>query len=353
MSTQRLKSEPIDRTSWGATIAARVRPFRRNMVRAVLALVLVGGLVQGVLLPATAQATHLCAVGLPVHFTPDPAASVWDVEGKITSFDRVNRTMTANGMTMSIPPTVLIKTNDLDQPVGNITFDFLTDPALEAVRTVIGGTAIAGGAAVFTAEVGGTCMSLVADSVFVELAENGLIGPLMSVDVAGGSFVVNGATIRMNTDPRFPSDLHDLGGNPITVADLVGNEGALMDVGGYFDPVAGVLFGTLVEAPILTVQPGKDTVAIERAQGRLGEMRVRGLVSRHPDTGLFVASVNVFAGTINAAGTGCDGSLLGPAAVDAVDGSFEFRLRQAGFVPPANVCVASPGGGVAERSLIQ
>lgn len=350
MSTQQLESTPIDRTSGAPATAALTRLFHRNVVRAMLALALVGGLAQGALLPATAHATHLCAVGLPVHFTPDPALA-WDVEGKITSFDRVNRTLTANGMTMSIPPTVLIKTNDLDQPVGNITFDFLTDPALEAVRTVIGGTAIAGGATIFTTEAGGTCMSLVADSVFVELAENGLIGPLMSVDVAGGSFVVNGTTIQMNTDPRFPSNLHDLGGNPITLADLVGNEGALMDVGGYYDAAAGILYGTLVEAPILILQPGKDTVVIEKAGGRSGEIRVVGLVSRHPGTGQFVASVDVYAGTINAAGTGCDGSLLGPAVVNSVDGSFDFRLRQAFFVPPPVVCVASPGGGVAERAV--
>ncbi|MBI4308662.1 MAG: hypothetical protein HY684_07650, partial [Chloroflexi bacterium] len=288
-----------------------------------------------------------------VHFTPpaDPALRVWDVEGRITAYNRANRTITANGMTFTLPATLMVKTLNLDQPVGNIPFadsdpatHDLTDPALEATRTIIGGTAIAGGNTVFTTQPAGTCMSLVATAVFVELAENGIIGPLMAVDVAGGSFVVNGATIRMNTDPRFPSDLLDLGGHPITVADLAGNEGSLVDVGGYYDPAAGVLYGTLVGTEVLQKQVGKDTAIIEKAQGKPGELRVIGLVSRHPDTNLFAASVAIHADTMNAAGTGCTGALLGSAAVDPAVGSFDFRLRNVS--PPTSVCVVSPNGGV-------
>ncbi|MBI4496989.1 MAG: hypothetical protein HY689_03695 [Chloroflexi bacterium] len=358
------------------TAVAFIRPRGSRvpafLLRVFLALVLaVTGL--GAFPPAPAGATHTCPAGsLPVHFTPpeDPALRIWEVEGKIAVFDTTARTMTANGLTFTIPSGLRIKTLDLDQPEGNLSFGEvlpsdpadptspplidLVDPALEAVRTVIGGTAIADGRAEFTTTVDGTCMSLSAESVFVELAENGIIGLLMSVDVADGSFVVDGATVRMNDDPRFPSDLLDLGGDPITLEQLVGNEGGLVDVGGYFE--AGELRGTAVQAEILQRLADRDTVAIERAQGRedRGELRVVGLVSPHPVTGQLAASVDLYDGTkngpTNAESTGCNGVLIGDnVEVDPVDGAFVFRER--GIDIPDTVCVVSPGGGVDDRPV--
>lgn len=312
--------------------------------------------------PATGA--HICADGsLPVHFTPpaDPALATWEVEGRIADYSRPGRTITANGITFHVPDGMMVKTNDLAQPVGNIPFadsdpatPDLTDPALEGIRTVRGGTAIAAGDSVFTpAAGGGTCMSLVATSVFVELAEHGLIGLLMSVNEADASFVVGGATIRMNTDPRFPSDLTDIGGNAITVADLVDNLGTLVDIGGYFE--GGILRGNFVEAAVLRKLAATDTVVIERAEGRSdkSELRAVGLVSRHPDTNSIAPSVNIYRGAVNASETACTGDLLGSAPVTAADGTFTFRRTVSPL--PATVCAQSTnpdGGGVDDIAVI-
>lgn len=85
-------------------------------------------------------------------------AAVFDVEGKITAFNRTSRTLTANGLTFTVPSVLLVETRDLDL-TGNITFDTLTDPTLEAQRSIIGGTVIATGTVSFTAVGTGFCTS--------------------------------------------------------------------------------------------------------------------------------------------------------------------------------------------------
>ncbi len=66
----------------------------------------------------------------------------------------------------------------------------------------------------------------------------------------------------MNPDPRFPREIIDLGGNPITLADLAGFEGTEVTVNGYFDSTLGMMCGTLIESSAIKAQPGVDGVAI-------------------------------------------------------------------------------------------
>jgi hypothetical protein len=124
-------------------------------------------------------------------------------------------------------------------------------------------------------EPGSYCMTLTATSVFTEVAKNMIIGPLMSVDADAGTFVINDTKVAMNTDTRFSSDLHDTGGDPLQLADLVGHEGALMDVNGYYHAGTGTMRGTVVEADLVRAAAGKDTVQVQRASGQL---RVNGVV---------------------------------------------------------------------------
>lgn len=321
-----------------------VRSSRYCILLCTSALLMVGSpLVSG-----TASAQALCT---PVDITPPAAAAVFDVEGKITAFDRTSRTLTANGLTFTVPSVLLVETRDLDL-TGNITFDTLTDPALEAQRSIIGGTTIATGTVSFTAVGTGFCVSFTATQVFVELAENGLVGLLSDIDPVNGSFRVNGVLVRMNTDPRFPGDLLDIGGNPITVAELVGFEGTEVSAGGYFDAAQGVLIGTAVETEALQSQPGTDSVAITRAEGRVGnaELRLEGVNTRSPQTGQFATSVSLHSGGLDAAGTGCAGAQLGTTAVSAVDGTWELRIRPIAQIP-AQVCAKSPLGGVTTRTV--
>jgi hypothetical protein len=296
-----------------------------------------------VLTSVTAMAQAPC---VPVDIGPptDPALQVFEVEGKIQSFNSTARTITANGMTIFIPTTVLVETRNLDL-TGNITFADLTDPTLEAQRSIIGGTVIASGDIVFSQTTGGNCVSMNATKVFVEFAENVIVGLLSNVDPAAGTFRVNGSLVRMNTDTRFPKDILDVGANQLTITDLASHEGEDITVNGYYDAAQNVVFGTLVETEFVKALPGQDGVAITRTEGRTGnrELRVEGLNARNPQ-GQFAASVTVFSGGLDATGAQCVGTQLGTAAVSTIDGSWSFRQRN--ITPPTQVCVKSPFGGI-------
>jgi hypothetical protein len=342
-----------------------VFPPSRHFPRVLSAVAVALAIAAGAL--PVAHATHTCpATSVSRQFVPsvDPALRTWDVEGKISAYSLENRTVTVNGLTLVIPPTLKVKTLDLDQPEGNLEFADgvlfdaatgagldLTDPGLDAIRTIIGGTMIAGGTLEFTTAATGTCMTLTANSVFIQPADSGIIGPLMGADGAAGTLLVNGSTIKMSMDPRFPSDLLDLEGAAITPADLVGYQGALVNVSGYYDAQSGILMGTLVQAEVLKPSPDRDNVAIEAASFAQGRLHVIGALSMKPD-GTFASSVDVYVGTINAAGTGCSGTKLGTAATgQGSPGLVTFDFNWSLGSEPPSVCVVSPGGNVAEQAL--
>lgn len=297
-----------------------------------------------VLTATTAMAQAPCT---PVNIGPptDPALQVFELEGKIQSYNGTTRTITANGMTIFVPTTVLVETRNLDL-TGNIQFAALIDPTLEAQRSIVGGTVIASGDIVFSQGPSGNCVTMNATRVFVEFAENGIVGLLSDVDPAAGTFRVNGVLVRMNADPRFPKDILDVGQSQLTLNDLASHEGEDISVGGYFDAAQNVLFGTLVETEFVKALPGQDGVAITRTEGRTGnrELRVEGQNARNPQ-GAFAASVTVFRGGLDAGGTQCTGTQLGTAPVSAVDGTWEFRQRNITTMP-TQVCVKSPFGGI-------
>jgi hypothetical protein len=298
-----------------------------------------------------AQVTGGEAPCTQVSSSPSADAAVFEVEGKITAYDRAARTVTANGMTFTIPSTLLVKTADLDAPVGNITFEALTDPTAEASRSIIGGSTRSSGIIASSATAtGSNCISFVADSVFIEIAENVISGSLSNVNTTDGSFRVNGVLVRMNPDARWPASLTDAGGNAITLDKLVGAEGTLVTAEGYFDAALNTLFGVAVETEVIVQQPGKDGVAITRAEGRTSdrELRVEGLNTRNAQ-GVMASSVSVHAGVMNSTATGCAGPRLGAATVSTVDGSWSFRQRNIAI--PTTVCAVSPLGGVTQRAV--
>lgn len=298
-----------------------------------------------------AQANAQTAPCTPVSHAPGAAAAVFEVEGKITAYDRTNRTVTVNGMTFAIPSTLLVKTESLDAPAGNITFEALTDPSAESVRSIVGGSTRSSGTTASSTTATGNCISFVADSVFIELAENVLSGSLSDVNVAGGSFRVNGALVRMNSDARWPAEITDVGGNVITLDKLAGFEGTLVTAEGYFDATANTLFAVAVETEVVQQQPGKDGVAITRTEGRTDsrELRVEGLNTRNSQ-GVMASTVDVHAGVMNSTATGCAGPRLGAATVSQVDGVWAFRQRNIATIP-TTVCAVSPLGGVAQRAV--
>ena len=294
-----------------------------------------------------AQAADVCPDGRVTTVAPDVDSQVFDVEGRISAYDVANRTITANGTTFSIPAGQLVKTEDLDQATGNISLEALTD---SSHASIIGSTAIASGTVTTEPVEGGVCVKFVANSVYVEPAEHGVVGPLLSVNTTDQSFVVGGTTVKMNTDSRYPQKLVDLAGTQLTVEQLSKHIGVLVDAVGYFDEATATLNGTIVEADMLTPQATTDTVQIERAQWKGTELRVRGAVSQKPD-GSLAASVDLYNGPL--ANGQCSGVKLATTAVtaDAVagEGTWEFRIRST--TNPRSVCIQSLGGGAAQSAV--
>jgi hypothetical protein len=290
----------------------------------------------------SSSALAVCPVGsvdLPAGV--DPATLVWAVEGPLAAYDVAAGSLTVFGTTFLVPPAMLISTSTIGGP-GDITFTQLTSPA-PGYPLPTGGTVTASGSFL----VSGACGQLVPDAVYFEFGEHVVVGPLVSVDAAAGSFNVAGTTVFMNTDPRIPADILDLNFDPIaSVADLAGWEGSIVTVEGYFRD--GTLWGKVVETEI--VPPSTtDSVAIERADWRQSKsfVEVRGVLFPLPGQAP-AATVNIDVGcngTIDNVGSTAPGALLGTVDWAWRSGNNSFRTN------PGSVCVTSPNGGTATRTF--
>lgn len=288
------------------------------------------------LLAAPSAAFAACpTVALP---TLGAGANFLEIEGPVSLIDTVDSEITVFGTCVDLPAGMLIDTSG--DGVGDITLDELVNTGNSSA---IGGTAII--TATVSADISGN-MVITADTVYYDKGEHVVVGPLISVDALAGTFNVAGTTFTMNTDTRFPSVLVDLGGNAITVDDMVGWEGTLVAGEGYEE--GGVLQGRVVETEVVTTVPGVDTVIIERAQYRASstELRTNGIVT-------------YIAGTTNVTSTvsldvNCDGIDLITLTVSpdpAVGGgSWTYRDRTVASTP-SSVCVTSPNGGTANRTV--
>ena len=291
------------------------------------------------LLAASGAAQAACpAVAGPA--TLAAGADVLEVEGPVSAIELTDRTVTVIGTCVNLPAGLLIDT-DADT-IGDITLDQLVDPSL---YSPLGGTIILSG----TAAIDGTGnIVYTADSVYFEFGEHVLVGPLVSVDATAETFVVGGTTVQMNTDPRMPGDVLDLGGNTIGVADMLGYEGTLAAAEGYFR--SGVHNARIVETEVIVPVVGTDTVVISRADYRSSKrsVDVRGQTTAQSGTGTFSSTVNI--------DLACNGTIdnVATVIVDPVLNLGDFRWTSANNVAasnPGSVCVTSPLGGTASRTF--
>jgi hypothetical protein len=319
----------------------------RPLSAARLSTVLLVGLSLFLAAPAIAQ----CPPGSSP-FTGTLVDPTFELEGAIDSVSLTDRTISTNGTTFRVPVGMLISTG---LPQG-ITLECLVQPATTGCfpagsvpanpRSVIGGTIIATGTIDNTTNPG--CLTYVPEAVSFLFAENVVVGALTSV-TPPNAITVHEATVRLNTDPRLPADVVDGAGVRHALADLQGHQGELVEVEGYYDAAADVLYATLVQLDaVLPSDDGTDVISISRAEWRddKNELRVEGSVV---PAAAMPANVSLYApGTLNAAGTGCTGTLVVSTAVAA--GEFSYR-NQGGFpVNPGTVCVASPNGGAAQST---
>lgn len=273
-----------------------------------------------------------------------PGADVFRVEGLIEGYDTSARLIRVNGCEFHVPSNVEL---DVDgDAIGDIPFSLAFDPVLEQQHTLLGGTVIASGRLVRGA---GLCWEFEADAVEILFAENVLLGPITHVWPGDRRLVVNSASVKLNTDPRFPARLLGLGGEPVTLSDLYGFEGSLAAVEGYYEN--GVLRATLIETSAWVPHPVFDSVFIERAtwDSSKESIDVRGYVSPRPVTGGLVPIITIHTGP-ELAGGGCSGAVAGVATVtfDPTTQLGQFRYRSADHaypMQPTSVCAQSAGGG--------
>lgn len=273
----------------------------------------------------------------------------WAVEGPITAINPAAGTITANGVTVTIPAALPLQgTRGL---TGANLAQLLDAAAPGRVRSIFASAGENPGYSGATLKAQGIIVETTAGrvneatDVVIELAENVLAGPLDSVDVANRTFVINGATCRMNTDERFPADVLDAGGEPITFNDLNGAIGQIVTVVGYFH--AGAVHAVSIETELVPNNPNTDTVRITRAEGRnrpnnRSELRVLGVVSP------FDANATI---TIFDVATGAN---LGTVAVaaGAIPGQGEFQLRRNNLAAsPTRVRATSSNGGTHELDV--
>lgn len=269
----------------------------------------------------------------------DAAENFWEFEGTISAVSASARTMTVNGATFHIGPALQIRTQSLDQTAGNISLDALVAPGDIAGNA----TGVAEGEVVYSTTASGEqCATFTATSVYVERAENVLVGPLTAVAPDGNSVQIAGAKVELNGDTRWPASFTDGAGSDVTFAELAGHEGMLLEAEGYYDSTRQALQATHVATEqILVIPEGGDTVAIGRAEWKDDELRIGGTVAP-AGTG---KTVTIYDGALT--GTTCDATdpVIGTASV-ATDGTFSYRNRNVAY--PGTACVQSSGGGADE-----
>ena len=269
---------------------------------------------------------------------------IWSVEGPITAIDPAAGTITASGVTATIPAALPLEgTRGL---TGANLAQLLDAAAPGRVRSIFASAGENPGYSGATLKAEGIVVETAAGRVYrataavVEMAENVIVGALLSVDEANGTFVVNGATCRMNADERFPADVLDVGLDPsLTFSDLKGAIGTIVSVNGYFH--AGAVHAVIVETELLPTAPNTDTVRIVKAEGKnvagnRSELKLIGVVSPF-DANATITIINVTTGrTLGIVGV--------VAGATPGQGDFQLRLKNLATTPTRIRATSSNGG---------
>ena len=269
----------------------------------------------------------------------------WSIELPISAIDPVAGTITAAGTTIHIPPALEIGNSN---GITGATLGSLLDSAAPGrVRSILpslpGDPISYSGATLKGTGVHDPSGNMVAVDVIIEHSENVTVGLIQSVDVANGTFVVNGITCMMNPDERFGSSVLSIGFEPLQFADLARGVGTLAGVKGYLHK--DVLYAETVETE-LTPPPAPgagDNVQISRAELRTRnrDLRVLGVVSP------FIADTTI---TLTNADTG---SVIdtAPSELNPLTGAGEFRVRIRGVSGITRVTATSSNGGSQTANL--
>lgn len=208
------------------------------------------------------------------------AAAPLALDGKITEIALDGSTITVMGVTVTIPAGTLI-----NSPTKSLTLAELASqtslPGRELIAGFIGGTAIINGLTAF--DPGNTLFfgQNIAEDVFVEPAENVLLGEVTANPGDGVNLEVSGVTLQQLDDSRIPAGVPiDANGLAINLATTP--LGAAAAAEGHFGD-NGVFYYFLIEtvgdSGCATCRPA-DAVSVTRARCRDNdEIRVLGGVA--------------------------------------------------------------------------
>jgi hypothetical protein len=159
-----------------------------------------------------------------------------EIEGTLRGVNRANRTIQVMGVTVNVPDGTPITS-----PTARLTFNQLNAAPELPGRNQNG---FVGGTAIVTGQVNPDG-SITADSLFVEPAENVVVGVL---GFRGES--IAGMPVELTTDPRLPSRVINAYGFVVAPADIP--TGTLGGVEGYYSASTNTLYAHTVEvdAPI-------------------------------------------------------------------------------------------------------
>ena len=280
---------------------------------------------------ALALALALCTVTS----TWAQARELFAVEGPITSVGVRNKTMTANGILFRIPDNVPI---DGTTGITGATLSRLRDNAApNRVRSIFGAKRSSGFTTITTGIVKINAAGNrrhIAQSVFIEPAENVVVGTVLSVDVATQSLNVNGITVKMNPDERFASP---------NFASLVGSVGSEVSIEGYFHNADKSIDPVQYAVAIEVVGPslGGEIWAIEGPstgmRAGVNEFDVNGMTITVPDALILDGTEGLFGSTMN--------SLQNKFAPNRVRSIFG-QSRHSGFTGIMSGHVETDAGGI-------
>lgn len=211
-----------------------------------------------------ASLSAACVAIVAATTTPASAQVPVEIEGPLTAINRNARTLTVMGITVSVPAGTPI-----NSPTADLTFNQINAaPALpeRLWNGFLGGTAIVTG----ETTANGT---IIANSVFVEPAENVVVGVL-----GAGATSISGMPLTLLTDPRIPSTVINAYGFVIDPAAIPA--GTTGGAEGYYASSSNTLYAHTVEvdAPIPPKEnPGLPQVSVLRISCENdGRLEIRG-----------------------------------------------------------------------------
>lgn len=270
-----------------------------------------------------------CVVGSVFAFQPAaPQGVLVSLEGPLQAVDAVAGTITVMGITVDA------RIASISTPTNLITLEQLAGPPLQGRQTsgFINGTAIVNGFA--------NGLTVVANDVFAEPAENVIAGPVTRNDPGGpflGRFIeVLGVPVVPIDDPRFTVSAVTATGLPLAVDQLALNSLATLE--GFFG-LDGQFHAFALEgegAPIAFT----PLTSVFRAQCDRGRLQVRGGSNTAPET---ISLINPATGALLGTGT---------AVLDPVTGEGEFRISVNIGTCVSNVRIVNSNGSEITSSVV-